>query len=193
MSSPEPLIEKFLKTINKDKYWKIPNLSKSLIISINKRHLIYEKNFIIPPKDQISYFLLEIRSDLMKDAHSNAMIIYQNKLYRFEPYGSLVAINLLYPFEIVDEFLKIFFKEFKYIRPRDYQAVMGPQSLEESDLRHPYQGFCVAWSYLFIEMFLEKLDISKEIDVISHNYDVIKDHKIFIINYIKNLKTLENI
>jgi len=149
--------------------------NNSLIIKINNTNLTYEKDF----KLEKNYFILEIRSDLIPFKHLNAIIIDNNKIYRFEPYGSLRDIEKLYNYKIVDEFLKQFFKEYEYIGPMSYQITLGPQSLEEL-VEDKYEGFCSAWSLMFIHLKLLNKDKSiEEIDKMISSSNFNHKSKIF--------------
>jgi hypothetical protein len=89
--------------------------------------------------------------------HANALIMSQknNKIfiYRFEPHGH----ETFYNHEKMDKSLIKFFRDyfspipFEYTGPLDYQNKVGPQNHEQDS---NYYGFCLAWSILFIEEFI---------------------------------------
>ena len=165
--------------------------TKSLIIKITNNTLIYDQEFNIEDKDKdksITCFILEIRSDLIAFKHLNAIIIDNNKVYRYEPYGSMRDIEKLYNYKIVDAFLEQFFNKYQYIGPMSYQKTVGPQSSEELQT-HMYSGFCSLWSLMFIHLILLNRDKNpEEIDNIMCS---IYDHKNKIFAYVTYLVELK--
>jgi len=166
----------------------------SLIIKITNNKLIYEKDFKLEVDPcKITCFILEIRSDLIPYKHLNAMIIDSGKVYRYEPYGSIDSINLMYNYKLVDAFLEQFFNgldldlDLSYYGPTSYQMTLGPQTIEEI-VKQEHEGFCTAWSLMFIHLkLLNKDKPVEEVDRILCSH---LDHKKLIFAYVTFLERL---
>ena len=130
--------------------------------------------------------------------HANILVYdkIKNVLERFEPYGIIPYIDS----DNLDLFIEkigieCINKDIKYIKPQDMFLSLGPQVISDDSnynikkLGDP-NGYCLAWTFWFLEMRINNPDItSKEImennigDIIKSNS--IKTNKLFI-NFIRN-------
>lgn len=134
--------------------------------------------------------------------HAN-IIIYDKKtnhVERFEPYGNTVF--LMKDLDKLDVYLKKLFKKIinpdtVYIGPKDYMSNAKFQLIsKETDpdykkLGDP-TGFCLAWSYWFVELRLQNPDTPIE-DLVDNALSEIINSGETILSYIRNYsKKLDN-
>lgn len=106
----------------------------------------------------IEYLFIFLGITTNKGFHLNMLIIKDQKVYRFEPYGQVGSVNFFYNSYQLDGELKIYFKKlnYHYCSPRDYQNPIGFQNLETKEKQNRRIidpcGFCVSWCFWFIEL-----------------------------------------
>lgn len=137
--------------------------------------------------------------------HAN-IVIYdkiKNQVERFEPYGNTTF--LMKDLDKLDNYLIRLFKKtinknIKYIGPKDYmsnakfQLISKEIDPEYKKMADPV-GFCLAWSYWFVELRLTNPDTEIESLVETALNDIIKNNDnilTYIRNYSKKLDNLKN-
>jgi ankyrin repeat protein len=177
---------------NKDNYYMHNDFEKYLTISLNnKKRFIYIKLTLITDNNGL---------------HANSILFdkYTNTLRRFEPYGDWKFMDG----SVLDKMIHdIFIKcskntNIKFINIGDYmkdiklQLFSGDHIIENKNLGDP-NGYCVAWSFWFIELKLKNPDVDdkKLIEQIFEN--IISENKknpllSYIRNYAVNLNAEKN-
>lgn len=131
--------------------------------------------------------------------HAN-IIIYDKKnntLERFEPYGIIpyVQSSKLDEF-LIEKFNKIIGSEFKFYGPKELYKGVGLQLISGDALQYMKNlgdpgGFCLAWTFWYLEMRLQNPDIKPD-QLVKFCFDQIPglnistDPKKTIIKYIRN-------
>lgn len=153
---------------NKFNYWIDPNLIPWLKANISKSYVFIK----------LSLYLL----DNINSRHANFIFIDNiNKIVeRFEPYGELIFtnsndINLM----IENNIANVLGYKFKFIQPYPgFQSRSDEYGKYNKSYGDPL-GYCLAWSYLYLEIRMEliKINLNKNpIDIINN----------YIINEFKN-------
>lgn len=169
---------------------------------------VYLKKLLI--SDNIRFIVFKLTLIDGNNLHANIIIFDKQTcmMDRFDPYGN-ISMNNSNEFDdmfekhmknIFNEFCKQQNKEFLYLRPKDYISI-GPQTISNdnnSEIRKAGdpEGFCLAWTFWYLEMRLTNPDIHpkillkeaiKEINEKSKEYS---DYKFidFIRNYSSELE-----
>jgi hypothetical protein len=154
-----------------------------------KRALSFGKRFL---------FISIIVSD--KQVYHANIIVFdtkQNNLYLFEPYGyfdSGYNKNKL-DTKIISLFQKCVEKKINYYNPKRFMKYAGFQHIGESNFDSIYNGdfagYCLAWSYWFLELILLNPDVAPKIllKLALKEIQKIKDEPIqtYIRGYAKHL------
>jgi hypothetical protein len=98
--------------------------------------------------------------------HANILLYDRNKLLleRFEPYGHVQYLES----DKLDKLLKNKFSRYleinKYISPKGvgFQSLSDDTNIENKNLGDP-QGYCLAWTFWYLEMRLRNPDIGPEL------------------------------
>jgi hypothetical protein len=166
-----------------------------------------ENNYFITPKigeaienifkfKKYVFIIIGIYNDFIY--HANVLIFDRDKkiIIHFEPHGKLNAyVGKLY--ETLKNYFKKELKDFKYIAPMEYlskdsyQSMYDNSSTYESKVGDP-KGYCCAWCFWFIELYLNnaKYDLKSLVNksikkLINTKYTFI-DHIRNYANYLNN-------
>jgi hypothetical protein len=129
-------------------------------------------------------FLCEI------NAHANTMV-YDTKsksLERFEPHGYNLSDSCI-NYQVDDMILKLFNehmgKDFvkKYYKPIDFCPKANVQIIESREIstgkKFDPEGFCLIWSYFYIDLRLANPDIDRKQLIINLIYQITNNEKSF--------------
>lgn len=164
-------------------------------------------NYYIPNKLKINKnkkFIFMRLSLIISDTlnHANVLIydVDRNIIERFDPYGDVPYVSNDLDKTLEEKFKKLINKNIKYISPKDYinkvsfQIVSNENNNENKKFGDP-EGYCMAWSYWYIETRIlnKKIDSLTLVDRLINKLNKMNISFIeFIRNYANNLDELKN-
>lgn len=184
--------------INYSLYWK----NYKFINDINSLY-----SYINQIKDKTNFFIIPLGIELFDSkgykGHSNYLIFdfKNNRLERFEPYGSEPPQSMNYDSNLLDNVLENFSLQFnlEYLPPKKYLPKISFQYKEIYELKSNYigdpDGFCSTWSTFWTELRLKhpsidiyKLEVILNKEIINNNIS----YRNLIRNYSKNITDIRD-
>jgi len=169
------------------------------------KHLnIYIQNALKDSKIRFIFLKLTIISS-HNSTHANILLFDKQKkiLERFEPYGVIPYLDNGELDEYIKKHFKKIFNKFTYLGPKDtmnnisFQIISNDANDNVKKLGDPL-GYCLAWTYWYIELRLKNPDIKPNI-LIKKAIDKIRNGKAnknifidFIRNYANKLDQMKN-
>jgi hypothetical protein len=128
-------------------------------------------------------------NNIMNIGHHNMIVINlkTREVYRFEPHGYQYMLDDAY--NSIDDVLKNDFENklnFKYNSAKIVCPRKGFQALESDiELELGEVGYCVAWSYFFLDLILTYPNMFIA-DVVSKSLDILNNDPLIIRNFIRS-------
>lgn len=120
--------------------------------------------------------------------HANVLLYdkHNNTIERFDPYGVVPYGDS----NLMDDYLEKQFDGITYLRPKDYMDSVSFQILsdEQNQKNIKYgdpEGYCLAWTYWYIEMRLLNANVKPKI-LVKHLINKINDSKNTFMEHIRN-------